>query len=102
MTDQIYFPKGDLRRMLAVLGAIDALSEATLLKIADRTGLDKKTVTQLIQQASAQAHVHIKKTGPVYTIVDWGPVIKRTGAKQALSGELTLTNLVETKKWSWQ
>ena len=41
------YPKGDLRRMLAVLGAIETGS-STLVQIAAATGLDKKTVTNLI------------------------------------------------------
>jgi len=36
------YPKGDLRRMLVVLGAIDELDVATLVRMAERTGLDKK------------------------------------------------------------
>ena len=38
------YPKGDLRRMLAVLGAIDA-GHKTLVQIVAATGLDKKSVT---------------------------------------------------------
>lgn len=88
MTEPTSYPKGDLRRMLLVLGAIDATPEATLVKIVARTGLDKKTVTNLIQHATEQAHVSIEKSGPVYAITDWGPVIKKTGAKMALTGAL--------------
>ena len=88
MTNQIKYPKGDLRRMLQVLGAIEAIPDATLVKIVERTGLDKKTITSLIGQAGDQAKVTISKSGPVYKIEDWGPVIKRTGASKALSGSL--------------
>src|SRR5450830_1228846 len=83
MTDVVSYPKGDLRRMLSVLAAIDATPEATLVKVVARTGLDKKTVTNLIAQAGEQAGVKITKTGPVYTLEDWGPIFKRTGAKMA-------------------
>lgn len=41
------YPKGDLRRMLVVLGAIDELDVATLVRIAERIGLDKKTIINL-------------------------------------------------------
>lgn len=88
MTDVVSYPKGDLRRMLCVLAAIDTIPEATLVKVVARTGLDKKTVTNLIAQASEQAGVKITKAGPVYTLDDWGPVFKRTGAKMALTGAL--------------
>ena len=54
------YPKGDLRRMLAVLGAIETGS-STLVQIAAATGLDKKTVTNLIAQAGEQACVSISK-----------------------------------------
>jgi hypothetical protein len=82
------YPKGDLRRMLAVLGAIDALESATLVKLAERTGIDKKTVTNLIEQAREQAGVVVAKNGSVYSIEEWGPVIKKGGAKMSLTGAL--------------
>lgn len=82
------YPKGDLRRMLAVLGAIDSLESATLVKLTERTGIDKKTVTNLIEQAREQAGVVIDKSGAVYSIEDWGPVIKKNGARMCLTGAL--------------
>lgn len=82
------YPKGDLRRMLAVLAAIDLIPDASLVKIAARTGLDKKTVTHLVEQAREQAGVIVTKTGPVYALESWGPVIQRSGALQALQGAI--------------
>ncbi|CAG9179816.1 hypothetical protein LMG23992_04086 [Cupriavidus laharis] len=82
------YPRGDLRRMLTVLAAIDAITDATLVKVVARTGIDKKTVTLLVKQAAAQAGVRIEKDGPVYRLVDWGPVFKKSGAKMALNGVL--------------
>lgn len=84
------YPKGDLRRMLAVLAAIDLIPDASLVKIAVRTGLDKKTVTHLVEQAREQAGVIVTKTGPVYALESWGPVIQRSGALQALRGALAV------------
>lgn len=74
--------------MLSVLAAIDAIPDATLVKVVARTGLDKKTVTNLIAQAGEQAGVKITKAGPVYTLDDWGPIFKRSGAKMVLTGAL--------------
>ncbi len=91
---KLSYPKGDLRRMLLVLGAIDAMPDATLVKIVARTGLDKKTVTNLIQHAAEQAHVFIVKSGPVYAITDWGPVIKKSGARMALTGALNAPRMI--------
>ena len=81
------YPKGDLRRMLSVLGAIDA-GHDTLVKIVAATGIDKRSVTSLVAQARAQAFVNIAKDGPVYRIEDWGPVLKKDGARKALTGAL--------------
>lgn len=81
------YHKGDLRRMLAVLGAIDA-GHATLVQIAAATGLDKKTVTSLIGQAIEQARVQVAKKGPSYSIENWGPVLKKDGVKKAFTGAL--------------
>lgn len=82
------YPKGDLRRMLSVLAAIDTITDATLLKLVARTGIDKKTVTMLVQQAIEQAGVRVEKDGAVYRLIDWGPVFKKGGAILALKGAL--------------
>ncbi|WP_218187373.1 MULTISPECIES: hypothetical protein [unclassified Pseudomonas] len=94
MIESTSYAKGDLRRMLLVLGAIDAMSNATLVGIAAKTGLDKKTASNLIRVAAEQAHVQIQKCGSSYAITDWGPVIKRNGAKMALTGALNAPNMV--------
>jgi hypothetical protein len=88
MNNVVSYPKGDLRRMLSVLAAIDTIPNASLVKIAERTGIDKKTVINLIGQAGDQAGVQVAKTGPVYTLEDWGPIFKRAGAKMVLAGTL--------------
>lgn len=69
-----------------VLGAIDSMKPATLVKVSAMTGLDKKTVTTLIALAQEQACVEIKKTDAVYAITSWGPVLKRSGCRLALAG----------------
>ncbi|MBY0464778.1 MAG: winged helix-turn-helix domain-containing protein [Burkholderiales bacterium] len=91
------YPKGDLRRMLSVLGAIDA-GHNTLVQIVAATGLDKRTVTALVAQARAQAFVSIAKDGPVYRIEDWGPVLKRDGARKALTGALNTPTMTQQKQ----
>ena len=88
MTTPPTYPKGDLRRMLAVLAAIDTPQGASLVRIAADTGLDKKTVTSMIEQARVQADVSIEKEGAVYRVTGWGRIIKRNGAKLALTGAL--------------
>lgn len=88
MNEVLQFPKGDLRRMLSVLAAIDSMQPATLVKIAARTGIDKKTVTNLIAQAREEAGVSVAKEGAAYRIENWGPVIKKAGAKMCLTGAL--------------
>jgi hypothetical protein len=83
------YPKGDLRRLLAVVAAIDALgANATLVRISALSGVDKKTVTSLIAAAVTQAGMTITKAGPTYTIESWGPVIAKKGATLALTGAL--------------
>jgi hypothetical protein len=56
------YPKGDLRRMLAVLAAIDEITDATLLKVVARTGIDKKTVTMLVRQAALNWRLRFKRS----------------------------------------
>lgn len=71
-----------------VLGAIDSIEPATLVKISTLTGLDKKSVTTLIALAQEQAGVVIDKVDATYTIADWGPVLKRSGCRLALAGKV--------------
>ena len=96
MTPQNKYPKGDLRRMLSVLGAIDA-GHTTLVKIVAATGIDKRTVTRLVAQAREQAKVEIAKNGPNYRIQKWGPVLRKDGARQALTGALLLHKSPKTE-----
>lgn len=91
------YAKADLRRMLMVLGAIQEGGGATLVQIAVRSGLDKKTVSDLIAKAREQALVAISKTGSVYCIESWGPVFKSDGAKKALHGALNAP-IIEASK----
>ncbi|MBP8275330.1 MAG: hypothetical protein KAX55_00355 [Propionivibrio sp.] len=88
MESKVPYPKGDLRRMLVVLAAMDLPQGASLVQIAERTGLDKKSVTRLIEQAREQAGVVILKRAAVYYVESWGPVVKKAGAKLALTGAL--------------
>lgn len=77
------YPKGDLRRLLAVLGAIDQLAHPTLSNIAMALGFGPcggHTVKRLMEQARDQAAVRIARTGFVYRIEDWGPALTRDGA----------------------
>lgn len=70
--------------MLMVLAAIAELKPATLVRIAARTAIPKRTVTDLVRKARVQAGVNISKRGPAYRILDWGSVLQRKGAMQAL------------------
>lgn len=96
MPAKTVYKKGDLRRMLSVLGAIAELEHATLIRIAARTGLSNKTVTALIEQAREQAGVTIEKVGPRYRISDWGLAIRPEGAASALTGALNAPSIEST------
>lgn len=88
MTEKPPYPKGDLRRMLMVLGALQEAGGATITQIVKRTGLDKKTVSDLIVKAQEQAGVQVLKEGSRYSIESLGPVFKASGCKLALTGAL--------------
>lgn len=87
MPIKLPYPKGDLRRMLSVLGAIDKLgNDASMVNVARATLLPGKTVVDLVEKAMHQAGVKIVKNGPVFHISHWGPVITREGCGLALDG----------------
>jgi hypothetical protein len=83
--DSSPYPKRDFRRLAAVLQAIYALKEATLVRIVAKTGLDKRSVTRLVA-AAPQVGVTVKKDGAIYKVIDWGPVIKPDGLEALLTG----------------
>ena len=62
--------------MLSVLAAIDSLDNPTLVRIVERTGIDKKTVTHLIEQART-SRCRNRKKWPSISIDQLGAVIKR-------------------------
>lgn len=85
MAEKMGYLKGDLRRMLCVLAAIDLLGErAGLHKISMIAKLDRRTTQTQINQACEQAGVVIDKSEAGYRIVDWGPIIKASGARKVL------------------
>ncbi len=81
---QNLYPKGDLRRTLMVLAAVEAEPGITITRIATQTGLARKTVQDLIEQAVEQAAVVIVKRGSGYSLSGWGPVFKAAGARLVL------------------
>ncbi len=86
---EVCYPKGDLRRMLAVLGAIEQLPQPTLTSIAIALGFGAKgghTVARLIEQAREQALVEVTKSHFRFRIDAWGPVLRREGVIIAWNG----------------
>lgn len=84
MTTKPFYPKGDLRRMLMVLAAIEADPGITVARVAAQTSLARKTVQDLIEQAIEQAAVVIEKRGSGYFLSGWGPVFQADGARLVL------------------
>ncbi|MFX1767943.1 hypothetical protein PWP93_36345 [Paraburkholderia sp. A1RI-2L] len=86
------YGKGDFRKVLMVLAAVQNLQDddqgASLLRLVDATGLDKKTVFSSLRLATMQAGVHVEQVKACYRIVDWGPLLLPQGAALALKGKL--------------
>lgn len=85
------WPKGDLRRMLVVLVAIDRASDrggASLLEMVEQTGMDKRTITHQMEAAVAQAGVILQKTGARWRIASWGPMLHRQGVMDCFGAHL--------------
>lgn len=63
------YPRGDVRRLLVVLAAVDALGDdATIVQISGTTGVNKGQIATVIDQSREQLGMHIDKAGPVYRI----------------------------------
>ncbi|WP_205710497.1 MULTISPECIES: helix-turn-helix domain-containing protein [Burkholderia cepacia complex] len=88
MTKPEPFPKGDVRRLLALALAIADEERATLTTLSTRTGHHKQTIQDDIEKLRDQLGIAIEKDGPVYRLVSWGPVIKQSGLRKFLLGQL--------------
>lgn len=75
------YPKGDVRRALAVIAAIDYLQGATLVELARFTGYNKGSLPGYLQQAEDQMGVTINKAGPRYRLASWGPMLNAEGVR---------------------
>jgi hypothetical protein len=81
------FPKGDVRRLLALALAIADEDRATLTTLSGRTGHHKQTIQDDVEKLRVQLGIIIEKDGPVYRLASWGPVIKQTGLRKFLRGQ---------------
>jgi hypothetical protein len=77
--------------MLLVLASIEKLASATLVQIARMSGLDKKTVTYLIDQAREEAGMTINKDGPVHPYSGGTEAIKAFEVSDRLSREVLMS-----------
>lgn len=73
------FPKGDIRRTLSVIGAIDGSNGVTVMEISKRTGLDNRSISHILNKAIKEASVVIEKIDSKYHLKDIGPVFNRNG-----------------------
>lgn len=95
MTQAVY-NKGDVRRTLQVLAAIDHLgNSASTVDISKKTGLDRKTIHHQISHAVNTLGVIITKRQQFYSVTDWGPVLKIGGVRMTLRGTFPDGKLIE-------
>lgn len=73
----IQYPKGDVRRLLVLAAAVDALERPTITSLAKYTGHNKGTISKDINKLNEQLGVIITKTDSVYEIQSWGDLLKK-------------------------
>ncbi|WP_454727930.1 MULTISPECIES: hypothetical protein [Cupriavidus] len=75
------FPKGDVRRLMVLLAAIEALPRATITTLAEATAHNKGTIAADIDKLREQFGVAIAFDTPVYRLDDWGPLLRPKGVR---------------------
>lgn len=81
------FPKHDLRRYLALLLAIERLTDrATMHYLAIELDCTRAEVDRAVAAIRQKLMVSIEKNGPVYRITSWG-VLSEQAVKQCMNGE---------------
>ena len=72
------FPKGDSRRYLLVLAAIDAMKkgEATMHRVSTALGCTRAEAGRAVDVAQEQFGVRFERDGSAYIISSWGALRK--------------------------
>lgn len=78
----LQYARGDARRLLMLLAAVDRLPRPTLTTLAAATGHNKGTIARDVERLREQFGVHISKQGPVYRIEDWGRILRPAGVRE--------------------
>lgn len=81
------YPRGDVRRLLRLALAMFELERPTLNALAAETGHHKQTILDDVPRLREQLGVRIDKEGSEYRLVDWGPVLKKSGINKLLKGQ---------------
>lgn len=84
---KLQFPRGDVRRLLRLALAMSELERPTLNALAAETGHHKQTILDDVPRLREQLGVQVEKEGSEYRLVEWGPVLKKTGIKKLLNGQ---------------
>lgn len=82
------FPRGDVRRLLRLALAMTEVERPTLNALAAETGHHKQTILDDMPRLREQLGVQVEKEGAEYRLVGWGPVVKKTGIKKLLQGQM--------------
>lgn len=88
MTDTKY-PRGDVRRLLRLALAMTEVERPTLNALAAETGHHKQTILDDMTRLREQLGIQVEKDGVEYRLIDWGPVVKKSGVKKFLQGQLS-------------
>lgn len=87
MTDMKY-PRGDVRRLFRLALAMAEVERPTLNALAAETRHHKQTILDDMTRLREQLGIQVEKDGVEYRLIDWGPVVKKTGVKKFLQGQL--------------
>lgn len=83
----VQYPKGDVRRPLAVMAALDSMGSASLSDLANFTGYNKGSIPAYVQVLRSQFGVAVNKSGSRYMIESWGTLLNPQGVRQLISGQ---------------
>lgn len=86
--DEMKYPRGDVRRLFRLALAMVEVERPTLNALAAETGHHKQTILDDVTRLREQLGIVVEKEGFEYRLVDWGPVVKQSGVKKFLQGQL--------------
>lgn len=82
------YTKGDVRRLLLLIAAIDHIERPTMHTLSQFLGCSNANVAKSVEKITEQLDVTIVNLDSVYRIKDWGVLLNKKSVRNILHSKL--------------